>query len=57
MCGLALLPAPRPSVPVGFVTLKFQADEHPPLAHLPHPVGPPASSALSSAYQKPCIVL
>jgi hypothetical protein len=36
-----------------FVTLKFQANKHPPLATSPHQVGPSASSAISSTGQKP----
>jgi hypothetical protein len=36
------------------VTLKFQANEHPPLATSPHPVGPSARFANSSTGQKPC---
>ena len=40
-----------------FVTLKIQANKHPPLAASPHQVGPPASSANSSTGQKPRTVL
>jgi hypothetical protein len=39
------------------VTLKFQANERPPLASSPHPVGPYASSANSPTGQKPCTVV
>jgi len=36
------------------LTLKFQANKHPPLTTSPHPVGPFASSANSSTGQKLC---
>jgi hypothetical protein len=40
-----------------FVTLKFQANEHPPLATLQLPLGPPASSTNCFTDQKQCTAL
>jgi hypothetical protein len=42
---------------VDIVTAKFQANKHPPLATLPHPVGPSASSTNSSTGHKRSILL
>jgi len=39
---------------VDLVTVKFQANTHPPLATSPHPVGPSTRTANSSTGQKPC---
>lgn len=50
MIGLAPL---FPVSTVALVILEFQPNKHPPLATSPHAVGPSASSANSSACQKP----
>lgn len=42
---------------VDLVTLKFQANLHPPLATSRHPAGPSASSSNSSTGQKPCTAI
>jgi len=52
--GLVL---PSASVSTVDLTLKFQANKHPPLAISPHPVGPSASTANSTTGQKLCTAL
>ena len=55
MFGLVLLSATTGTADL--VTLMIQANQHPPLATSPRPAGPSASSAISSAGQKPCTSL
>jgi len=55
MFGLVLLSSCVSTLDL--VTLKVEANEHPPLAILPPPIGPSASSATSSTGQKPITVL
>jgi len=53
--GLVLVSASESTADL--VTLKFQANKHPPLATAPRQLGPSASSAKSSTGQKPCNAL